>query len=103
MKQEKYKTFKDLVFEPWGKRHGLELTTALGRHFHTQAVMEFPNGYGVSVLHGDQFYSDENTYEVAVMKDNKVVYPEAICPDGDVLGWRTAEQVTEIMKKVQDL
>lgn len=103
MKQEKYKTFKDLVFEPWGKRHGLELTTALGRHFHTQAVMEFPNGYSVSVLHGEQFYSDDNTYEVAVMKDNNVVYPANICPDGDVLGWQTREQVTEIMKKVQEL
>ena len=103
MKRQKYKTFKDLHFEPWGKRHGMELTTALGRHFHTQAVMDFPNGYGVSVLHGEQFYSDENTYEVAVMKDNDVVYPLGICPDGDVLGWRTARQVTEIMKKVQDL
>ena len=103
MKQTEYKTFKDLQFEPWGKRHGMELTTALGRHFHTQAVMEFPNGYSVSVLHGEQFYSDDNTYEVAVMKDNNVVYPANICPDGDVLGWQTREQVTEIMKKVQEL
>lgn len=103
MKKKEYKTFKDLVFEPWGKRHGFELTNALQRHFHTQAVLEFPNGYAVSVLHGEQFYSDDNTYEVAVMKDNDIVYPEGICPDGDVLGWRTAREVTEIMRRVQDL
>lgn len=92
-----------MVFEPWGKRHGLELTNALQRYFHTQAMMEFPNGFAVSVLHGEQFYCDENTYEVAVMKDNKVVYPEEICPNGDVLGWQTAKQVSEIMRKVQEL
>ena len=103
MKQTEYKTFKDLRFEPWGKRHGPELTTALQRYFHTQAVIYFPNGYGVSVLHGEQFYSDDYTYEVAVIRDNDVVYPPSICPDGDVLGWQTKEQVTEIMKKVQEL
>lgn len=104
MEQCKYKTFKDLVFEPWGKRHGMELTTALGRHFHTQAVMEFQNGYSVSVLHGEQFYSDENTYEVAVMKDNELVYPSAVFGLRDEpLGWQTKEQVTAIMRKVQEL
>ena len=103
MKQTKYKTFKDLVFDPWSKRHGMELATRLGRHFHTQAVMEFPNGYSVSVLHGEQFYSDENTYEVAVMKDNEIVYPKGICNYHEVFGYQNEEQVTEIMKKVQQL
>ena len=103
MKRKVYKTFKDLHFEPWANTHGMELAVKLGRMFHEQAVLEFPNGYGVSVLHGEQFYSDENTYEVAVIKGDSLVYPPSICPDGDVLGWQTKAQVTAVMKKVQDL
>lgn len=100
MEKKEYKTFKDLEFKPWCHRLGIIIPGFAGG---IQAMLEFPNGYGVSVLNGEQFYCDENTYEVAVIKGDKVVYPEGICPDGDVLGWRTTKQVTEIMKKVQEL
>lgn len=95
-----YKTFKDLHFEPWAMARNIMLP---GYSDATQAVMEFPNGYSISVLHGECFYSDENTYEVAALRDGKIVYIEPIFPDDDVLGWQTAEQVTEIMRKVQEL
>lgn len=100
------KTFDDLVFRSWGEIHCIpaQIVLRLGRQEDKQATIEFENGYGISVLCGKSFYSNgSNTYEVAVMRDGKVVFPESVCPDGDVMGWRTAEEVTEIMRKVQEL
>lgn len=100
-----YKTFDDLEFGPWGAlREGSRPIppTFIGSE---QAVMTFPNGYGVSVLCGDCFYSDGLTsYEVAVLnRNNQLCYPPSVCPDNDVLGYQSEREVTEIMKKVQDL
>ena len=98
-----YKTFDDLEFQPWaGMRelHSLPLEYREAK----QAVMMFPNGYGVSVLLGKMFYSNGvNTYELAVLHGQKLVYPKEVCPDDDVLGRLTKDEVTEAMKKVQDL
>ena len=83
------KTFADLYF-------------VQRRNFGKQARMNFNNGYGISVLLGEMFYSNgKNTYEVAVLYDNKLTYNTPIT--NDVLGWQTAEQVTEIMSRIQDL
>lgn len=108
--EKQYKTFEDLVFEDWARRQGYNQATMpplFRAKFagQKQAVLYFPNGYGVSVLFGSTFYSDGlSTYEVAVIRaEGGLVYPEHICPNGDVLGYRTKEQVTEIMKLVQDL
>ena len=97
-----YKTFKDLQFKSWSELRGIiapepEFIDA------EQAVLIFDNGYGVSVLHGGPFYSDENTFELAIIKDNEIVYPKSICRYKNVFGWQTKEQITELMKKVQDL
>ena len=97
-----YKTFKDLQFKSWSELRGIiapepEFIDA------EQAVLIFDNGYGVSVLHGEPFYSDENTFELAIVKDNEIVYPKEICNYHEVFGWQTKEQITELMKKVQDL
>lgn len=83
------KTFKDLVFE----QHGWDKTAHHAR-------MDFDNGYGVSVLHGGKyFYTEDNTYEVGILKDSHLCYTTPIT--NDVLGWQTPEQVTEIMEKLQ--
>ena len=84
-------TFKDLQFEP----HSLFTIdpTAI------QAIMEFDNGYGVSVIRGQCFYCNENTYEVAILKDGDICYDTPITDD--VLGYQTKDQVTKIMKKLQ--
>ena len=101
-----YKTFDDLEFGPWGALRE-DKSTPIPSLFigSEQAVMMFPNGYGVSVLCGNRFYSDGlDTYEVAVLdKENNLCYPPSICPDGDVLGYQSEREVSEIMKKVQDL
>lgn len=78
-------TFKDLQFEP----HSLFTVDAI------QAIMEFDNGYGV--IRGQYFYYNENTYEVAILKDGDICYDIIV----DVLGYQTEDQVTKIMKKLQ--
>ena len=82
------KTFKDLVFKPH----------SIGRGQH--AVLEFDNGYGVSVLLGDLFYSNGiDTYELAVLANDCVCYDTPITDD--VVGHITEDEVTEIMEKLQ--
>jgi len=95
----RYKTFEDLEFQERPIRYDYE-------HPKQQAVMFFKNGYGVSVLLGEDFYSNGiNTYEVAVIKGNADEW--YLCYDtpitDDVLGYQTKEQVTEIVRKVQEL
>lgn len=67
-----------------------------------QAVMHFKNGYGISVLLGNWFYSNGiDTYEVAVLKDGNICRVTPITDD--VLGFKTQNEVSEIMKKIQML
>lgn len=84
-------TFKDLEFKP----HPLSETdpTAI------QAIAEFDNGYGVSVIRGRYFYCNDKTYEVAILKDGSLCYDTPITDD--VLGYQTKDQVTKIMKELQ--
>lgn len=93
MKEEtNIKTFNDLKFDI----HSGGLM--LGR----QARMKFPNGYGVSVIIGRMFYSNGiDTYELAIFKGENICYDTPIT--NDVLGYLSKEEVTEIMKKVQEL
>ena len=98
-----YKTFDDLQFRHWPAKKKL---SHLPPEYQKakQAILMFDNGYGVSVLIGKVFYSNGvDTYELAVLCGDKLVYPVEICPDNDVLGSITREEVTEAMKKVQDL
>lgn len=85
-----YKTFEDLQFKP---HYILEE----GQH----AKIMFENGYGVSVVLGDVFYSNGiDTYEVAIMDGESIARDK----NGDqmVFGRVSKERVTEIMKMVQD-
>jgi len=85
------KTFKDLIFK-----------TGTGFSAGSFAKMHFPNGYGISVVLGEQNYSNGiNTYEVAVLKGQDLWYDTPIT--NDVLGWQDTEEVTEIMKQIQNL
>lgn len=83
------KTFDDLEFIP---------RVMMGR----QAVMFFPNGYGISVVVGDMFYGN---YEAAVLKgtekDSSLCYDTHIA--ADVIGLDDQEDVTNIMKQIQCL
>jgi len=83
------KTFQDLQF----KQHNLN------PYFESQAVMNFDNGYGVSVINGKGAYASESTYEVAVLLDGNLCYTSGLTTD--VLGYQTEEDVTMIMIKLQ--
>jgi hypothetical protein len=73
-----------------------------------QAVYMFPNYYGVSVIRGQYTYGGKKgLYELAVIhmgpedKESTIVYDTPIT--GDVIGYLTPEDVTDIMKQVSEL
>lgn len=87
------KTFADLKF----KSH-----PTIRLFGHLQATMDFPNGYGVSVVIGKSFYSNgDDTFEVAVTKGGELCYTTPVA--SDVIGHRTKDEVTEIMARIQRL
>lgn len=95
------KTFKDLEFKPHHLRR-------LAKEGMKQAIMFFPNGYGVSVLYGWRFYSNGvDTYELAVLRqceNGKDYLVDCDTPiTEDVLSYITEDEVTEAMIKVQKL
>lgn len=80
----------DLNFEP----HHLGIGT--------QAKHEFPNGYGVSVLTGEMFYTSiDGPFEVAILFNGDVCYDTPIT--SDVLGHQTADDVEDVMRRVEEL
>ncbi len=67
-----------------------------------QARMNFDNKYGVSVVCGSMFYSNGiDTYELGVLYEGSLTYNTYITDD--VLGGLSADEVTDIMVKVQKL
>lgn len=85
------KTFEDLKFKPHGWAIGAK-----------HAVLHFNNGYGCSVLLGEDFYSNGiDTYELAVLYNDLLCYDTSITDD--VLGYLTKEEVTIVMRKIQEL
>lgn len=83
------KTFDDLDFT----KHSIA---------GTQAVMEFDNGYGVSVITGPMAYGgDQGLYELAVLKGDSLCYDTPVTDD--VIGYLSPEEVTEKMAEVQTL
>lgn len=101
----KIKNFKDLVFIPHpiaGEAQKLPLYLAKEYAEAKQAKMNFENGYGISVIFGSMFYSNGiDTYEVGILKDGILCYATPITDD--VIGYITADEVTDIMRKIQEL
>jgi hypothetical protein len=93
------KTFEDIEFKPHGMGDGL------------QGLIFFPNGYGVSVVRfkfNDRFgsyTSNDDEWELAVIFGNEnewdITYNTPIT--SDVMGHLSSEEVTDIMKQVQEL
>ena len=99
---ESIKTFKDLEFVMHpilldAKSQDTKEIFANSKH----AVMEFENGYGVSVIFGERFYSNGiDTYEVAIIQDNHDCFDTPLTDN--VLAYQNENEVTEIMRKVQE-
>ena len=85
------KGFKDLIFEVHPNFPNSK-----------QARIDFENRYGVSVIIGKGLYSNGiNTYELAIIYDNKICYDTPIT--NDVMGYLTEDEISNIMKQVQYL
>ncbi len=66
------------------------------------ASKNFKNGYGISVLLGTCFNSNgKNTYEIAILKDNKLCYETNIT--NDILGYVTKDEIIKIINQVKKL
>lgn len=66
------------------------------------ARMDFPNGYTASVVQTLHSYGgDQGLYELAVMRDDEVVYDTSIT--SDVLGHLTPEEVDKVLGDIMSL
>ena len=103
-------TFIDLDFHPHPMAEEIEkvkdeLPETLVKEYidATQAVEYFDNGYGISVVCGNAFYSNgRDTYEVAALRGDDIDYGNPVLPDG-VAGNLTTDEVTEVMRRLQEL
>lgn len=71
-----------------------------------QALIHFPNGYGASVITGDFAYAGKGEYELAVIKkydDNRWMLCNTKLLRGEVVGYRSPEQITELLNKIEKL
>ena len=85
------KTFKDLEFKPHPNGQG-----------GIQATIDFDNGYGASVVLAPWSYGGTlGLYELAVLHDGEITYDTPIT--GDVMGYLTEDEVTELFKQIQKL
>jgi hypothetical protein len=68
-----------------------------------QCRMMFENGYGVSVVsHTYSYGGKDGLFEVAVLgKDGNLTYDTPVT--NDVVGYLTEEDVTDVLKQVQEL
>ena len=88
------KTFKDLEFEQIN-----DAPFMVGK----KARMYFDNGFGVSVVsHSYSYGGRKGLYEVAVLdSDDNLTYDTPVT--NDVMGYLTEEDVSNVMKQVQEL
>ena len=88
------KKFQDLPFFPIN-----DAPFMVGK----KARMHFENGYGVSVVsHSYSYGGRDGLYEVAVLdSDDNLTYDTPVT--NDVIGYLTEEDVTDVMKQVQEL
>jgi hypothetical protein len=85
------KTFSDLEFKPHPRGSGI-----ISR-------IKFDNGYGASVVKGPHTYGgNEGLYELAVLDSNhELTYSTPVT--NDVEGYLTEEDVTVLLKQIQNL
>lgn len=101
----KIKTFEDLVFNPHSvSKEACNLPASIRKEWMEakHAVMRFDNGYGISVVKGNMFYSNGiDTHEVGILKEGVLCYDTPITDD--VIGYVNADEVSNIMKQIQEL
>jgi hypothetical protein len=87
------KTFDDLVFKPH----------PIGRG-HVQAKLDLGNDIEVSVVGGPNLYGNgKTTFEVAAFYQTLNKFVPMSDGEGDISGWNTKEQVTDIINYLENL
>ena len=87
------KTFKDLEFKK----------IESGYHDGLNSRIHFENGFGASVVRHDFSYGGrEGLFELAVLFDNEIHYDNPVS-GGDVRGYLTEEEVSELLIQIQNL
>ena len=67
-----------------------------------RAVVNFPNGYGASVIKTSCSYGGpQGLYELAVLYKGDPHYKTPITDD--VIGWKTPAQIMELLKRIEQL
>lgn len=66
-----------------------------------RATADFPNGYGVSVLRGEGWYTTGGTFEVAVLKGGHLCYDTDLTDD--VLGYLSEDEANKAIADVAAL
>jgi hypothetical protein len=68
-----------------------------------QCIVQFPNGYGASVVQGEHTYGGKDgLYEIAVFdKDGHISYSTPITDD--VLGYLSEEEVEKTLSDIKNL
>jgi hypothetical protein len=88
------KTFKDLEF--------IEMTDLF--YNGVQCRIQFGNGYGASIVrHNFSYGGKEGLYELAVLDENGKLHYDNPVANGDVRGHLTPDEVTELLKQIQEL
>jgi hypothetical protein len=83
--------FEDLEFKPMTNHDN-------GIHVR----VEFPNGYGASVIQSPYSYGGSNgLYELAVLYGGHICYDTEIT--NDVLGYLNQADVTELLQRIEAL
>jgi len=86
-------TFKDLVFE--------ELVSPLMSGKKTR--IHFENGFGASIVsHTMSYGGKDGLYELAVLFQDEIHYDNPVA-HGDVRGYLTEEEVSELLIEIQNL
>jgi len=93
VKKIKMKTFKDLEFEE------IKNEVISGK----KTRINFENGWGASVVsHNSSYGGAEGLYELAVLFENEIHYDNPVA-GGDVKGYLTEEDVTDLLIQIQNL
>lgn len=87
-------SFKDLEF--------IDLEDSL--YNGVRCRVQFPNGYGASIVrHNFSYGGKEGLYELAVLDENGELHYDNPVAGGDVRGYLSEDDVTKLIKQIQEL
>ena len=71
--------------------------------FSEQALVEFPNGYGASILRGGApyTYTQDGTYELAILHRGDLCYDS--CLATDVMARLSSSEVETVLTQISEL